>query len=171
VGFAVDVGFVPKRLSLHVALFEPEIPHNTGAVARLCVATGSSLHLIGRLGFHLDDAKVRRAGLDYWRHVELHRHDDLAAFAERFPRQTWYSLSTRGERNYCEAHYIKDAVLLFGSETKGLPASCIADRDHCWRIPILDDRVRSLNLATAVGIVLYEALRQNGFKSGAGGAY
>jgi tRNA (cytidine/uridine-2'-O-)-methyltransferase len=148
--------------SVHIALFEPEIPHNVGAVARLCAATGTSLHLVGRLGFRLDDARVKRAGLDYWEHVEIHRHLDLEQFAEVHPRSTWFALSTKGRRLYTECSFNTDSALLFGSETRGLPPSVI-ESEQCFRIPMLT-KVRSLNLATAAAIVLYEALRQQGFR-------
>jgi len=148
---------------LQVVLVEPEIPHNTGAIARLCLATGAGLHLVGRLGFQLDDARVRRAGLDYWEHVSITRHDDLAALASVLPPERWFFVETGGGRAYAEAAYPPDAVLIFGSESKGLPPSCLLDRAKQIFIPIADPRVRSLNLATSVAIVLFEALRQNGY--------
>lgn len=146
---------------MHIGLFEPEIPHNVGAVARLCAATGTPLHLVGRLGFHLDDARVKRAGLDYWEHVEVHRHLDLEHFGDVHPPSTWFALSTKARRLYTECSFGEDSVLLFGSETRGLPPS-VVESERCFRIPMLT-KVRSLNLATATAIVLYEALRQQGF--------
>jgi tRNA (cytidine/uridine-2'-O-)-methyltransferase len=148
--------------TLHVVLFEPEIPHNTGAVARLCAATDSDLHLVGRLGFRLDDAKVKRAGLDYWPHVRIHRWMDLSEFEAAVPSATVFALSTKGNRLYTECDFVGDCALVFGSESRGLPPS-VVQSERCFRIPMLTDRVRSLNLATAVGIVLFEALRQQGF--------
>lgn len=148
-------------MSFHVVLVEPDIPHNVGGIARLCVATGSQLHLVGRLGFHLDDKRVRRAGLDYWQHCQLHRHDDLAS-ARSVLAGEWYCFSAHARRSYTAASYAPGAVLAFGSEERGLPASLLADADRALAIPILDARVRSLNVATSVGIVLYEAIRQNG---------
>ena len=145
---------------MRIVLFEPEIPHNTGAIARLCVATKTPLHLVGRLGFRIDDARVRRAGLDYWEHVQLHRHADWTELTAAIGDQAWFYFTTKANQSYTEARYPVNSVLIFGSESRGLPASRLADPSRCWRIPILDERVRSLNLATAVGIVLYEALRQ-----------
>ncbi len=146
---------------LHVALWEPEIPPNTGNIARLCAATGAALHLIGRLGFHLDDRHLRRAGLDYWPHVNLHRHDTFAAFEAALPESRIIPLSSRTVRPYTRERYRDGDCLLFGSESKGLPAS-VLDRHaaNAVTIPMPAGHVRSLNLATAVGIVLYEALRQ-----------
>jgi tRNA (cytidine/uridine-2'-O-)-methyltransferase len=156
---------------LHVVLFEPEIPHNTGAIARLCAATGTRLHLVGRLGFRLDDAKMKRAGLDYWEHVELERHVDLGCLEETLPRTIWFPFTTKGRRLYSECAYPAEAVLLFGSETRGLPSSVI-ESERSLRIPILKSKVRSLNLATAVAVVLFEALRQQGFDGeGEGGCH
>lgn len=147
---------------VRIALFEPEIPQNVGAVARLCAATGTSLHLVGRLGFHLDDARVKRAGLDYWEHVEIHRHLDFETFAEVNPKENWFALSTKGTRLYTECSFDDHSTLVFGSETRGLPQS-LTSTDRCFRIPMLSHRVRSLNLATATAIVLFEALRQQNF--------
>ena len=152
--------------TLHVVLYEPEIPHNTGAVARLCAATGSDLQLVGRLGFRLDDARVKRAGLDYWPHVNVRRWVDLAELESALPNSRLFALSTKGARLYTECDFQGDSAIVFGSESRGLPPSLV-ESDCCFRIPMLTDRVRSLNLATAVGIVLFEALRQQGF-GGAG---
>lgn len=152
---------MPIAPNFHVALVEPDIPHNTGAIARLCVATRSRLHLVGRLGFHLDDRYARRAGLDYWEHADIVRPVDLAECMASVPGAAAFYFSAHAEREYSQARFPPGAVLVFGSETRGLPASILERKEECWRIPILDERVRSLNLATAVGIVLYEALRQN----------
>ena len=146
---------------LHVALWEPEIPPNTGNVARLCAATGSPLHLIGRLGFRLDDRSLRRAGLDYWDAVEVVRHVTFAEFEVAIaPGRVW-CVETPAARPYTRAEFADGDCLLFGGESKGLPS---AVREKCAEtligIPMPAGRVRSLNLATAVGIVLYEALRQ-----------
>jgi tRNA (cytidine/uridine-2'-O-)-methyltransferase len=144
---------------LHVALWEPEIPPNTGNVARLCAATGARLHLIGRLGFRLDDRSLKRAGIDYWDAVDFVRHVTFEEF-ERSVGRIW-CIETPGARPYTKADYADGDCLLFGSESKGLPpglrekyaASLVG-------IPMPTGRVRSLNLATSVGIVLYEALRR-----------
>ena len=145
----------------HVALWEPEVPPNTGNVARLCAATGAPLHLIGRLGFRLDDRSLRRAGLDYWPHVEARRHATLAAFEASLPGARVLCYSARASRPYTAAAYRDGDVLLFGGETHGLPPDVLESRaDDTFVIPMPAGKVRSLNLATAVGIVLYEALRQ-----------
>jgi tRNA (cytidine/uridine-2'-O-)-methyltransferase len=146
---------------LHIALWEPEIPPNTGNIARLCAANGVPLHLIGRLGFRLDDRDLKRAGCDYWPHVECHRHSTFDAFQQAFPRLRVIPLSIHATRTYTEVNYADNDCLLFGSESKGLPQS-LRERfsDTIVTIPMITQRVRSLNLATAVGIVLYEALRQ-----------
>lgn len=146
---------------LNVVLVEPEIPPNTGTIARLCAATGTRLHLVGPLGFRLTDAKLRRAGLDYWEGVDLTRHADLDACLQAAGAGHAAYFSTRGERSYTDAVYGPGDCLVFGSETRGLPQSVLdATPDRVFGIPMRLDCVRSLNLATAVAIVLYEALRQ-----------
>jgi tRNA (cytidine/uridine-2'-O-)-methyltransferase len=146
---------------LHVALWEPEIPPNTGNIARLCAATGATLHLIGRLGFRLDDRHLRRAGLDYWPHVKLCQHVSLNAFAESLTGSRVIPLSSKMTRSYTRVQYRDGDCLLFGSESKGLPGSVLERyAADAVTIPMPAGHVRSLNLATAVGIVLYEALRQ-----------
>lgn len=152
---------MPSRRGFQVVLVEPDIPFNTGSVARLCVATESMLHLVGRLGFHLDDRRVRRAGLDYWEHAQVCRHVDWDSCRASMGAAPVYYFSAHAQRPYTEAHFAPGSVFVFGSETRGLPESMLADRARCWTIPIFDRRVRSLNLATAVAIVLYEAIRQN----------
>jgi len=149
---------------MRVALVEPEIPPNTGSIARLCAATATPLHLIGRLGFTIDDKHLRRAGLDYWPFVDLHRHDDWAAFDTQVTGRR-LGFSARAERLYTEIRFSPDDVLVFGGETRGLPpAVCLTLAPQLYRIPIASPHVRSLNLANAVAIVLYEALRQRGFR-------
>jgi len=146
---------------LHIVLWEPEIPPNTGNVARLCAATATRLHLVGRLGFRLDDRRLRRAGLDYWSAVDLAVHADWEEFlAQAQPSQVWL-VSTKAKQNYTTCRFQDGDCLLFGSESKGLPASFHERyRDMSITIPMISDNVRSLNLATAVSVVLYEALRQ-----------
>lgn len=146
---------------MHVVLIEPEIPHNTGAIARLCLATRSTLHLVGRLGFRIDDRQVRRAGLDYWEHVDIRQHLDWEAAQTDLAGAPTFFLESDGPRLYTETRFPPNAALIFGSETRGLPPSLVRQSDRCFRIPIFDDRVRSLNLATSAAIVLYEAVRQN----------
>ena len=146
---------------LHIALWEPEIPPNTGNIARLCAATGAVLHLIGRLGFRLDDRSLRRAGLDYWKDVDVRRHDTLAAFEVERASGRIFCLSARATIPYTEVRYADGDCLLFGGESFGLPAEVHARyADRALTIPMPAGKVRSLNLATAVGIALYEALRQ-----------
>ena len=151
---------------MHVVLVEPEIPPNTGSIARLCAATATPLHLVGRLGFSLDDKHLRRAGLDYWPHVEVHRHESWDDFARAVSGRR-FGFSARAERVYTEARYAAGDVLIFGGETRGLPAPVKAELggDALYRIPIVTTHVRSLNLANAVSIVLYEALRQIGWRA------
>ncbi len=145
----------------HVVLYEPEIPANTGNIGRLCLAAGATLHLAGRPGFHLDDRAVRRAGLDYWEQVELVRHVDLPAFeAGRDPRRI-FCFSAHASAPYTSVRYQPGDALVFGSESRGLPSEVLARHaERTLVIPILTGKVRSLNLANAVAIVLYEALRQ-----------
>lgn len=148
---------------MHVALVEPEIPPNTGNIARLCAATNVPLHIIGATGFRLDEKAVKRAGLDYWPEVQLHRHQSLTALHESLPSARFIYLSTKGDRSYADWEFHTADCLVFGRETRGLPEKLLRENwDRCLTIPILNPRVRSLNLATAVGIVLYEGLRQTG---------
>ena len=145
----------------HVALLEPEIPPNTGNVARLCAATSTPLHLIGRVGFRLDSRSLRRAGLDYRPHVTIHRHATMEEFEQSLLGSRVICFSARAKILYTRFSYEAGDCLLFGGETNGLPETILqrhADRTVC--IPIPSGKVRSLNLATAVGIALYEALRQ-----------
>jgi tRNA (cytidine/uridine-2'-O-)-methyltransferase len=146
---------------LHVALLEPEIPPNTGNIARLCVATGTTLHLIGRLGFRLDDRSLRRAGVDYWNEVVVCHHPTLAAFEAAMTAHRIFCFSSHVTRPYTGIQYQTGDCLLFGCESDGLPPEVVArygERSLC--IPMPASQVRSLNLSTAVGIVVYEGLRQ-----------
>lgn len=147
---------------MHVALYEPEIPGNAGSVARLCSATGSVLHLVGRLGFSFAHPKAKRAVMDYWEDVEYHQHVAWADFAAAVAgRRTWM-LTTRAERTLWDADFAPGDVLLFGPESRGLPDDLLAaDRAHAVRIPMRAG-ARSLNLSTAVGVTLYEAIRRAG---------
>jgi tRNA (cytidine/uridine-2'-O-)-methyltransferase len=144
---------------MHVVLVEPEIPHNTGAIARLCLATGSTLHLVGRLGFRIDDRSLKRAGLDYWQHTRILRHDTFDDFRQTFDGPV-FAYSKAGTSSLFSVAIPNRAALVFGSETRGLPDRFRSGADPLIAIPIWDERVRSLNLATAVGIVLYDAIRQ-----------
>ena len=148
---------------LSVALVEPEIPPNTGNVARMCAATNVPLHIVGVTGFRMDDRALRRAGLDYWPEVQLTRHRDLDALYQSLPQARFIYLTTKAERIYTDWEFQADDCLVFGRETRGLPEDLLrANWNNCLKIPMLNPRVRSLNLATAVGIVLFEALRQLG---------
>lgn len=150
----------PLRTPFHVVLVEPEIPPNTGSIARLCAATQSTLHLCGRLGFRIDERAVRRAGLDYWHLVALTVHPDFGTFALKHPSARIRLLSANGAKSYLDADYRPGDALVFGKESSGLPRE-ILDRypDDVYGIPT-SGAVRSLNLANAAGIVLYEALRR-----------
>jgi tRNA (cytidine/uridine-2'-O-)-methyltransferase len=148
-------------VALHVALIEPQIPPNTGNIARLCAATDSSLHLIGRLGFSLEDRDLRRAGLDYWEHVDLWSHPEWREFRNAISRDRCFYFSARAENSLWDAAIPPNACLVFGNETQGMPERILEKHpERCYRIP-MDGPVRSLNLATAVSVVLYEGLRQN----------
>jgi len=149
----------------HVVLVEPEIPQNTGSVIRMCAATGAQLHLVGRLGFTLDDARLRRAGLDYWRSVVVGIYPDMEALAERIDPSRWYLFSKRGDLRYDQVEYSEGDALIFGSESTGLSASLReAYADRAVFLPILGN-VRSINLSAAVHIAIYEAHRQKNFKN------
>lgn len=150
---------------LHVVLVEPEIPPNTGNVARLCAATRTVLHLVEPLGFQLDDRTLRRAGMDYWAHVEWHRWPSWSSFIAAAPpeRRLWF-IEEGGSKRYDEAVFQPGDALVFGRETAGLPASLLgANRQRWLRIPMFHPAARSLNLANCVSLVVYEALRQLGF--------
>lgn len=146
---------------IRVALVEPEIPPNTGNIARLCAATRVPLHIVGAAGFRLDDRAVRRAGLDYWPEVMMHQHSDLASLYDFLPDARFLYLTTKTDKAYSDWTFGDDDCLIFGRETAGLPEKVLRENwDRCLTIPILNPKVRSLNLAVSVGIVLYEALRQ-----------
>lgn len=148
---------------MHIVLVEPEIPANTGNIARTCAVTGARLHLVGKLGFSTEDKYLKRAGLDYWHLLDITYHDSLEQFLERHSTARLHLATTRGGRWYTDVPYGPDDFLVFGKETQGLPRELLAARpDQCIRIPMLPG-VRSLNLSNAVAIVLYEALRQQGF--------
>ena len=149
---------------LHIVLYEPEIPPNTGNIIRLCANTGSHLHLIHPLGFDLDDRKLRRAGLDYRELACVLEHDSLQSFIDEVSPNAIHAVSTRGSRSYADVQYCDGDALLFGPETRGLPQSLLdaMGTGQTIRIPMVADS-RSLNLSNAVAVVLYEVLRQIGF--------
>lgn len=149
--------------TIHIVLLEPEIPQNTGNIARTCAATGAVLHLIEPLGFKIDDAKLKRAGLDYWHYLDIRYYKDIEDFYAKNPDALPYMFSTKAPNCYTDVIYPEEAYLMFGKETKGLPEDLLnANLDRCVRIPMLDDR-RSLNLSNSVAIAVYEVLRQGGF--------
>ncbi|MEM7465385.1 MAG: tRNA (uridine(34)/cytosine(34)/5-carboxymethylaminomethyluridine(34)-2'-O)-methyltransferase TrmL [Pseudomonadota bacterium] len=147
----------------HIALFEPEIPPNTGNIIRLCANTGAHLHLIEPLGFSLDDKSLRRAGLDYREYANVNTYKDFVAFRQKFSDQRIFSLTTKGQTSCYDFTYSEGDVFLFGPETRGLPPE-IRDAYQSLRIPMRTNS-RSLNLSNAVAIVIYEALRQTQFNS------
>lgn len=155
----------PSRLAppLQIVLVAPEIPQNTGSIARTCAATGARLHLIRPLGFSLDDRYLKRAGLDYWPHVDLTIHDDWTAYVAATEGCRQHFFSARARATYLQAPFAEGDHVVFGCETKGLPPQILNGReDSTYRIPILQPHVRSLNLSNAVSIVLYEGLRRLG---------
>ena len=146
---------------LHIALVEPEIPPNTGNIARLCAATFTDLHIVGVAGFRMDEKAVRRAGLDYWNEVKIRRHVDLDDLYTELPDSRFLYFTTKSTRSYTDWQYREQDCLIFGRETRGLPEAILSENEErCLTIPMMNKNVRSLNLATSVGIVLYEALRQ-----------
>ena len=148
---------------LKIVLFEPEIPQNTGNIGRTCVATGTKLHLIGPLGFSLDEKMLKRAGMDYWKNLDLEVYDDYYDFLEKNKNAKIYYATTKAKHRYCDVSYEDDCYIMFGKESAGIPEEILVDNpDTCMRIPMLD-HIRSLNLSNSVAIVLYEALRQQDF--------
>lgn len=149
---------------LHICLVEPEIPPNTGNIARLCAATFTALHIVGVTGFRLDDKAVKRAGLDYWKEVKIYRHIALENLYESLPNSRFLYFTTKSRKAYTDWSFQANDCLIFGRETRGLPEEVLkANRERCLTIPMPNQNVRSLNLATSVGIVLYEAYRQIDF--------
>lgn len=148
---------------IHVALFEPEIPPNTGNIARLCAATNTELHVVGVTGFRMDDRTLKRAGLDYWDEVVLHRHVSLDHLYTALPSARFLYFTTKSTVPYTDWKFDDDDCLVFGPETRGLPADVLSSNaDRCLTIPMANPKIRSLNLANSVAIVLFEALRQTG---------
>ena len=150
---------------MHVVLVEPEIPPNTGNVARLCAATNTVLHLVEPLGFRLGDAQLRRAGMDYWRHLTWRRWPNWQQFRQHLRPETrlWF-IESNGPRHYAEATYHAEDCLVFGRETAGLPKALLEQHGERWlRLPMFNPAARSLNLSNCVAVVLFEALRQLGF--------
>jgi len=153
-------------LTLHVVLYQPEIPANTGNIGRTCLATNTALHLIHPLGFSMEEKMLRRAGLDYWEHVDIYEHDFIDELYEKYPDGEFYYIENFGTNDYTDYDYSdvnQDIFFVFGRETDGIPKSLIEGKeDHCLRIP-MNTQVRSLNLSNTVAIIIYEALRQQKF--------
>jgi len=153
---------VNKKDAFHIVLVEPEIPPNTGSIARLCGATNTVLHLIHPLGFSTDDKHLKRAGLDYWKFVDIRYWDSLDDFLAAQDENRLYFLTTKTKRSYTAAVFQPGDFLIFGKETKGLPEDLLElYSDRCFTLPMPNTNIRSLNLAMTAGIVLYEAMRQN----------
>ena len=148
---------------MNIVLHQPEIPGNTGNIGRTCVATGTSLHLIEPLGFRLDEKSLKRAGMDYWPLLDVHRYVNFQEFIEKNPGIKLWMATTKARRAYTEASYGPDDFIMFGKESAGIPEEILVEHEEtCIRIPMLP-AIRSLNLSNAAAIVLYEALRQNQF--------
>lgn len=149
--------------TLNIVLVEPQIPQNTGNIARTCAATGARLHLVEPMGFRVDDAKLKRAGLDYWHLVKVHIHENFAEVLEKYAGHNFHYCSTKAPRAHSEASYAEDDLIILGKETAGIPEEILQEHwEECVRIPMIAD-ARSLNLGNSAAIVAYEALRQLGF--------
>ena len=147
----------------NIVLFEPEIPANTGNIGRTCVATDTRLHLIEPLGFQLTEKQLKRAGMDYWEHLDVRRYINFQEFLEKNPKAKIWMATTKAKYTYSEVEYGPEDYIMFGKESAGIPEEILVDyEDSCIRIPMLE-QIRSLNLSNSVAIVLYEAMRQNGF--------
>lgn len=148
---------------LNIVLLEPEIPANTGNIGRTCVAAGARLHLIGPLGFSLSEKALKRAGMDYWNDLDVTTYIDYRDFLEKNPGAKIYMATTKAQKMYTEVNYEPDCYIMFGKESAGIPEELLVqNRENCVRIPMME-QIRSLNLGNSAAIVLYEALRQNGF--------
>lgn len=150
-------------MGINIVLLEPEIPQNTGNIARTCAATGASLHLVGPMGFQIDDKKLKRAGLDYWHLLDVTYYENTQEFFRKHAGKTFYYATTKAPQTYCEVTYPEDVFLVFGKETAGIDESILVNNQPwCVRIPMVDD-ARSLNLSNSVAIMVYEVMRQHGF--------
>ena len=148
---------------MNIVLHEPEIPANTGNIGRTCTATGTSLHLIRPLGFHINDKMLKRAGMDYWDKLDVHYYDDFEDFLEKNPGAKIYMATTKSKQCYTDVQYEKDCFIMFGKESAGIPEEILHDnQETCVRIPMFGE-TRSLNLSNSVAIILYEAFRQHDF--------
>ena len=152
-------------MALNIVLLEPEMPANTGNIGRTCVATGTVLHLIEPLGFHLDDRSIKRAGMDYWHQLDVRRYINYEDFLEKNPGAVIYMATTKAKKVYTQVSYEEDCYIMFGKESAGIPEEILKkNKERCVRIP-MNEEIRSLNLSNSVAIMLYEALRQQGFKN------
>lgn len=150
---------------MHIVLHQPEIPQNTGNIGRTCVATGTSLHLIEPMGFQIDEKKIKRAGMDYWQHLDLHRYMNYETFLAEHPGAKIWMATTKAKHCYTDVTFGPDDYIMFGKESAGIPEEILVENEeNCIRIPMLEN-IRSLNLSNSVAIVLYEALRQQNFAS------
>ncbi|ACL76615.1 tRNA (uridine(34)/cytosine(34)/5-carboxymethylaminomethyluridine(34)-2'-O)-methyltransferase TrmL [Ruminiclostridium cellulolyticum] len=151
-------------MAFNIVLVEPEIPQNTGNIVRTCAATGSVLHLVGPLGFSIEDKYLKRAGLDYWNEADVRYYNNLDEFKKKNVGKTFYYSTTKAVNNYCNVNFEDDCFIVFGKETAGLPEELLkGNKEYCIRIP-MKNGIRSLNLSNSAAIVLYEALRQQNFK-------
>ncbi len=147
-------------MSFHIVLIEPEIPTNTGNIGRLSLATGSTLHLVKPFGFEIDDSRLKRAGLDYWQHLEVHTYESIDEFFEKHGDKPMAFFSSHAEKNYLSIDFQDGLFLIFGKESVGLSDEIVTkEADRLYKIPLYSDRIRSLNLANAVAVVAYEGLR------------
>lgn len=152
------------NLGFHIVLYQPEIPYNTGNIARTCAATQTKLHIIRPMGFSTDDKMLKRAGCDYWHAVEIHYYDSLDELFERYPGHRFFFVETKGKLNYTEVKYQDGDFFVFGRETSGIPKSILEQHEDFWvKIPMSTKHVRSLNVSNTAAIMIYEALRQVGF--------
>lgn len=150
-------------MSIHIVLVEPEIPQNTGNIARICAVTGAALHLVRPLGFEITDSRLKRAGLDYWHHLNIEYHDSFNELKQKYPHGAFFCATTKADKLYSDFHFPQNAFFVFGKETKGLSSEILAQHPNTLiRIPMLPT-LRSLNLANSVSIIVYEALRQMNF--------
>lgn len=151
-------------MNLNIVLVEPEIPQNTGNIARSCVLTRSTLHLVRPLGFSVDDKHLKRAGLDYWKYLDIRYYDSLDEVHSQYKDARFFYATTKAQKSYIDVEYEQGDFLVFGKESAGLPRKLINENmEHCIRIPMVKESLRSLNLANSVNIIMFEALRQMGF--------
>lgn len=151
-------------MPFNIALVEPEIPQNTGNIARTCAATGTGLHLVGPLGFSIEDRYLKRAGLDYWSEVKLCCYDSFDELRRKYRASAFFYATTKAGRSYAEVEYPENCFFVFGKETAGLPEELLeSNREYCIRIPMRPS-IRSLNLSNSAAVILFEALRRNGFR-------